>query len=90
MATKQEIIGRIEIMQAWVDGEEVEYEDQDAQWCEMPYKDVAEFVFDRANYRIKPKPREVWIRNGGLFYSKGEADKYGDNAVLYREVIEDE
>jgi len=85
----KEIQRMVDVMQAYLDGEEVEWRRvYGGDW--FLCNELEMFQWDKYDFRIKPKPREVWIRDGGLFYSKEESEKYGDVAVKYREVIEDE
>ena len=62
---REETIEAIKVMQGWLDGgdlQERELGNMDAVWGS--YGDNAQpvFMFDRYEYRIKPKePREFWI-----------------------------
>jgi hypothetical protein len=101
MANKEEIKERIRIMQAWLDGEEVQWFDK--EWDTLGGSSAqhagAAFDFEQYTYRIKPKPREIWA----LFYPNGSVDTFNseDRAISFasrssgelvkcREVLEDE
>lgn len=101
MSTKEEIKKRIEIMQAWVDGAEIETSFIGGD--EWSVKTCPSFdSFNSLKYRIKPKPREVWVNeyNDGIqafslkshakTYAKVESHRLVKAAVKYREVVEDE
>lgn len=52
----------IKVMQAYVDGEEIEVIDRDdpnAEW--KPYSDRFDWDFDCHKYRVKPKPLECFV-----------------------------
>lgn len=65
-----------------------------------PWKDCArpDFTMDPSNYRIKPEPREIWVRrhsngsNSAYAYSSKKEAEYeisaGWSVIRYREVIE--
>lgn len=51
--TKEETVERIKVMQAFVDGKQIQYKEDDGRW-----KDVKDPIWARANeYRIKPEPK---------------------------------
>ena len=101
MASRVEIQERIDIMQAWVDGGEVEYfHDHTNSWRNLSNTFIS-FDFERWNYRIKPKPREIWVpvvktgerMHPSWFSSKEDAIAshcHCVDAVKYREVLDDE
>jgi hypothetical protein len=89
--TKDETREAIKVMQAYVDGSEIEikgdYDGDDAWECgEEP-----EWDFISNNYRIKPEPREWWIdRNTYQAYANREfvpGSAYND-AIKVQEIIE--
>ena len=98
MATREEINRRIEIMQAYVDGKEIQrrytYKDK---WLDAP---DPKFNWSMSNYRIKPEPREIWVVEDkvkrvayGVHFSEKEAESYAaeeDIVSHYREVLDDE
>ena len=101
--TKDEMRKRIKIEQAWVDGEEIETKDLwpimldwALGWVSV-YSDSAYFKWDQCDYRIKRKPREIWVNinkygdDGEVYMSKHEAEKYDsdypENAVKFVEVM---
>lgn len=69
---------KIEVMQAALDGKDIEY---------TPHKDYWEidpspsFNWDRFNYRIKPEPMEFWVN----VYEGGETD--GELAIYLMETV---
>lgn len=108
MATKQQWQERIEIIQAWIDESDIQLRDGTGDWEDYathPLSDPS-FLFDRFNFRIKPKPREVYFvtykgTTYKYFYDLKEAEEYCGgisgtkpeyqaNIVKYREVLEDE
>ena len=56
---KEEVQRRIEVMQAWVDGEEIQVADVNTKsgwgWCDPT------FDWEANDYRIKPEPFECWV-----------------------------
>ena len=105
MPTKDEIRERIKVMQAWVDGEDVELHIfHDDTWVPFTGSD---FDWVECDYRIKPKPKEIFVNeyvDGVYSYeSEQEAKEEADYvitggpegyvervAVRYREVLENE
>lgn len=50
---RKETAERIKVMQAFVDGKQIQYKDGDGKW-----KDIKDPIWSRANeYRIKPEPK---------------------------------
>ena len=87
---------RIEVMQAAEEGKGLEYKVRAfGDWleCNSPIWD-----WDECDYRVKPKPREVWVNcyNGymyGPYLSKDVANRNampgpGRECIHFREVIE--
>lgn len=88
----------IKVMQAYVDGEEIEYTRSGKDWR---YSDDPEWDWSLFEYRIKPKPRTIWVNehedNMETWYtcynSKKDAEHdaydYGliRTAVEYQEVM---
>jgi hypothetical protein len=60
MDNKEEIKRRIEIMQAWVDGKEVQFETASG-WKDAGPDFWMEFNFYNIKYRIKPEPRVIFV-----------------------------
>ena len=100
MASREEIQRRIDIMQGYLDGEEIETLVAD-KWVDL--NDVISpsigpkfgFDEDQEYYRIKPKPREIWVthtESGEVIEARvREFVCIPNRAVIkYREVIEDE
>ena len=61
----------IKVMQAFVDGIEVEFHGQQGSWTPVPSDDctIPTWNFASVKYRIKPKPLEVWVwmhHSGGM------------------------
>lgn len=59
---------KIEVMQAWCDNETIQIKDNGTdKWRPIgtEYQGAAQPSWDwtRSTYRIKPKPREFWIRS---------------------------
>lgn len=51
--TREETVERIKVMQAFVDGKQIQYKESDGKW-----KDVKDPMWFSVNeYRIKPKPK---------------------------------
>lgn len=95
MASKGEIQHRVDVMQAWLDGEII----QIATTGENDWDDELLPAFlgwgTDLEYRIKPKSQEVWLCEGaaGIFTEEEDVDAYlSTNAdckcTLFREVLE--
>lgn len=57
--TKEETVERIKVMQAFVDGKQIQYKEDDGRW-----KDVKDPIWARVNeYRIKPEPKYRPFKN---------------------------
>ena len=57
--TREETVERIKVMQAFVDGKQIQYKEDDGRW-----KDVKDPIWARANeYRIKPEPKYRPFKN---------------------------
>ena len=86
----------IAVMQAYVDGEEIEYAKRDipgvgtaCSWDSHGY--TPNFDWHNYDYRIKPKPREFWVRidHGIAMQISSDSDKQErDGWIKVREVIE--
>ncbi len=64
---REETIAAIKVMQAYVDGAEIEVRSRNSSaWVRWT---TPVWDWDRCNYRIKPKPREMWV----VFDAKGIA-----------------
>ncbi len=83
----------IEVMQAYLDGELIEVNDSRSHLHEWEFVVNPVWDWDRRDYRVKRKPREIWIG----YDERGEARKFchtgsyvGDYvAVKFREVLDD-
>ena len=71
----------IKVMQAFVDGAELEIRSRGYPTWESAATTTICWSWDRIEYRIKPKPLEVWVtvRNGdnkpaGVYASKNDAE----------------
>ena len=87
---RDQIKAAILVMQAYVDGEEIEQSPIGDGWGP-----VHEPVWDwyQNDYRIKPKPREFWVRidHGIAMQISSDDDKQDrDGWIKVREVIENE
>jgi len=88
---REETKKAIEVMQAYVDGADIEHEWDKCSWhsCGEP-----DWNFETCDYRIKPKPREWWIRvrksnNEVMSFSQIKCDDVGTyKSVKVREIIE--
>ena len=92
MASREEIIERIRIMQAWADGKEIQLKDGNLEW-EDYLSDNPSFLFDRFGFRIKPKPREIYavicsVQNN--LKALKEVSANCTSGTLWREVLDDE
>jgi hypothetical protein len=81
-------------MQAWLDGNETQI-NLPSGWSDMVSSGDQEFNFSQCQYRIKPKPREVWVthnKDGALCAVSSDLLLPHANCsiVLFREVLEDE
>ena len=87
--TKEETKKAIEVMQAYVDGKEIECrcKDRGEQWV---YTVHPSWDWVALEYRVKPQPREwlTWIKDGQL--KGGASCDYipGGEPVRVREVLE--
>jgi len=57
---KQQTRDAIKVMQAYVDGEEIEVRGSTVEWIAEDLG-VIPWQWSTCEYRIKPKPREFWI-----------------------------
>ena len=92
MSSREEIQHRVDVMQAWLDGEEIETL-VGCCWANLGdylTPDGPMFDFCDGEYRIKLKPRELWIYSQNtLFAVFDEDDIKPHDAVKYREVLEE-
>ena len=79
MATKEETKRMIEVMQAFVDGEEIEYTDRDNRtpWRTSAHVDYPAWNWGSRDYRVKPKPRELFQN----CYREGNSRDHHDTRV---------
>ena len=83
---------KIEVMQAALDGEEIEvYSARGDDWVKT---NVPVWNWDNYDYRIKPKHLEFWVNvhsSGSLIAcaDKVEADKYNGRTIKVREVTDE-
>ena len=94
MASREEIKKRIETMQAWLGGKDVQTLASTGAWMTFNISDGgAEFDFDGNKYRIKPQPKEIWLCEGAAgFFSEEEAadhEQQGGKCDLYRQVLDE-
>ena len=63
---REETEAAIEVMQAYVDGADLEYRyRKNPKWVVpvwLSFSTVIGWEFDCLEYRIKPKPKECWVR----------------------------
>jgi hypothetical protein len=91
----------IEVLQAAKDGKEIEFKEKNkSYWQRLYYKEeeggLAAWNFWEYDYRIKPKPREIWVnkysshwlahptKESAILHSGGTLEP-----VLFREVIDE-
>ena len=79
----------IEVMQAFVDGKEIEckYSGGD-RWAGAP---VPSWAWDAFDYRVKPEPRAIWILEGGCVAFDAEEKKSisaGDPDAKFTKFVE--
>lgn len=83
--TREDTKKAIEVMQAWVDGAEIEF--FDSKWLA-----IADPVWnwDKGPYRVKPKPREFWIHvsDDGFNGMVMKDDPDCKQCIKVREVLE--
>jgi len=97
MTDKTEIQRRIDVMQAYLDGAEVQIWVEDwRKWVVL--EDDANFTWHVDDYRIKPKePREIWVHlspthiTGDQAYvlTKPPMNPAYSHYIKFKEVIED-
>ena len=80
MTTKEETLRRIAVMQAWCDGEKIEYSCLgEFNWRDQPDPQWSWLAYD---YRIAPKPKRkavfhAYSDNGALLWvQEGQATKF--------------
>jgi len=100
--TIEEWLEQLEIQQAWRDGEQLQFKSKSSSlsWITCTPRsdcDTVDFAFDKYEYRIKPKAREIWVVTGKVFLEEKEAKQFGINNYIatnrvrkFREVLEDE
>ncbi len=91
---KLETAEAILVMQAWIDGEELEYKDH--VYPENDWRKVAGnplWSLSKNSYRIKPKPREFWIDlTDNAFIECGTGSRYWgeeNELIKVREVLDE-
>lgn len=87
---REETKQAIEVMQAYVDGAEIEFQLSDESWCPAS---TPNWDHDTTEYRIKPSPREFWIADVEDEFRKvlcsGQIDLSADHQYIkVREVLE--
>ncbi len=87
---KQETAEAIKVMQGWLDGgnlQERPLGDMDAVWAS--YGDNAQpvFMFDRYEYRIKPKPHQGYVRLADLHVETGSCEEH---CIYVREIFNED
>ena len=96
---REETKAAIEVMQAYVDGAEIEFANiGEDEWAKKTLHMMWDWVHYR--YRIKPKPREFWLAKDGDEYAVTEGGRHGGmvirtpgkpnraETIFVREVIE--
>ena len=91
---KEETRKAIEVMQAWIDGEEIEWYSSVSGWTRVNTVPLWEWYEHK--YRIKPKPRSIWVNeyegqiSSNVFFAKESADRAASqrrtSCVEFREV----
>jgi len=75
---------------AWANGEDIQYRKPEACWHALP--PVITAWSDDYEYRIKPKPAEIWVEmKDGEPYSwhpKPHSTRFDKDLRLFREVTE--
>ena len=85
---REETAKAIEVMQAFVDGAEIEVDHPEMGWIVL--HDEPSWDWLEVNYRIKPKPREFWLagddncRDGSWRVVPGS----GMGAIKVREILD--
>ena len=100
MATKEDTIEMIRVMQAFVGGKAIQrmgLKDPDIrEWDDMPIAPIWNWA--KNDYRIKPEPREFWVNFypnlEGMYWhkSKESADRKlhsGGTTIKVKEVIDE-
>ncbi len=92
---KQETAEAIKVMQAWIDGDEIDIEYLDRDYPDSHWRKVAGnplWALSSNAYRIKPKPREFWIDlTDNAFIECGTDSRYWgeeNELIKVREVLE--
>lgn len=87
--TREEALKLLPVIQAFANGEEVQWMWRDDVWRDHENPEFGSAV----NWRIKPKPREVWVAygdDGRLLWASSEnvAIPMKTTAVKFREVLD--
>jgi alkanesulfonate monooxygenase SsuD/methylene tetrahydromethanopterin reductase-like flavin-dependent oxidoreductase (luciferase family) len=86
---KEETRKAIEVMQAYVDGEQIELQWSVGEWETYDHDGKPTWNWSKYDYRIKPKPREWWLDlNIGRFHADVEKLPDGNHLIKVREVLE--
>ena len=68
---REETKAAIEVMRAWADGAEIEYRRKtDSVWHPGRVAKLCNWDFFNIEYRIKPEPREGWVRVSNIHSHK--------------------
>jgi len=90
---KQEIQERIKVMQAWIDGAEIEWQVIGSDNWHLVDSPCELFTWGEGIFRIKPKAREIWVtmlRGNHYVADSCRALPAGGKPIKYREVLDDE
>ena len=89
---REETKKAIAVMQAWLDGEEIEYCYKKASRPEWLDVETPTWDLDIKRYRVKPKPREFWVHESAVWnkYPGGGIVELGSDYIKVREVLDDE
>ena len=91
---REETAKAVEVMQAYVDGAEIESRDRIIKADGWGQKSEPAWAWTHREYRIKPKPREFWVNplvivTEHCISAEGTAQNKGPvNWIKVREVIE--
>ena len=64
MCTREETQKMIEVMQAYVDGKQIQLQsrsDDPCNWWSPGHSSGPQWDWDRCAYRVQPEPREWWL-----------------------------
>ena len=95
MADKQETERRIEVMQAFVDDENIEAKNRNGSSGWYSVEGDPSWNWSACDFRVRPKPREFWVNiyphSFATYNTKKEADAYAlqrSVCIKVREVVD--